>query len=171
MAATYTATETYGTSPGTRTDTSYLNCLSTDTASGSDTTTNPQAAKVTIPAEGNQASYERYYQARWTGTWTSITNVKFWIQSWTPNTGCTLYGKDVGSQTYASPTVPSSTSGFTVNTGWDVVGEALAITPASAITPTTQEYSDYVSFFLWVASTASAGAVNAWTLRCQWDEA
>ena len=164
MASSFAMSETYGTSGApTTTDTTYVNCLSTNTASGNDTTTNPNAAPITVPVSGNQASYERYIRGHWTGTFNSISSVLMWIQSWTPNTGCTLYGKDVGSQTYTTPTVPTVTTGFTVNTGWDTEGEALSL---SYLT----NYSDYVSMFLWVADTADAGTVNTWTLRTKWTE-
>jgi hypothetical protein len=165
MAASYSASETYGTSGGgeTTTDTSYLNCLSTDTASGSDTTTNTAAAPITIPGAGNQASYERWYRGHFTGTFSSISNVKFWIQSWTPPTGVELYGLDEGDQTYDTPVVPSSIGSETVNTGWDSEGEAFTLGYST-------NYTDYVSFFIWVGTSASQGAVNTWTLRCQWDE-
>lgn len=165
MAGTYTATDSYSSGP-TRADQSNINCYGADQPSSA----TPSSYPITIPGAGNAYSYEKYYQARWTGSWTSIDNVLFYVSAWSPGTGQTLYGKDVGSQTYTQSVAPTDTTGLTIYTSWDTVGEAIDITPASAITPTTQEYSDYFVIVLEVASTASQGAVPTWTFTTQWDE-
>ena len=168
MAATLGMTEHYGAAAGTRAATSYLNLLSANIASGADATTVPAANTVTIPGTGTAYSYERYFQGRWTGTWTSITNVKFWKQAGSLGTGVTIKAGDSTGQTYTAAVVTaSSVATADIPT---VVGSALDLTPASAITPSTQEYSDYGVMQMHVASTAAAGNIGTQTYRTQWDE-
>ncbi len=160
MASTFAMNEAYSTS--STGDTNYVNLLSVNESSGSDTTTQPNAHPITVPAAGNQASYERYIRGKWSGTFNSISAVKMWLQSWTVNQGCNLYATDVGSQTYTTAVVPSAVTGWRVNTDWDAEGDInLAYSGG---------YSDYMKFILWVGTTASAGTVNTWTIRTKWTE-
>jgi hypothetical protein len=163
MASTLAFSETYGTSPGTTTDTTYVNLLSTDTASGSDTTTNTLAAPITIPGAGTAYSYERWVRGHWTGTFTSISNVLFWKQSGTPDTGENIYGGDQGDQVYSTPVNTVSSVATSDSADWDTEGEAFSLAYSS-------NYSDYVVLQHRIGSTASQGYTPTITYRIGWDE-
>jgi hypothetical protein len=159
MAATFAFSETYGTSPGTTADTTYVHLLSSDVASGA--VGNHASYPITIPTSGSAYSYERYVRGHWTGTFTSISSVLFWKSAGTVGTGVTLNAGDKGNQTYASPVVTASsiaTSAIPTTSG-----TALELGYATA-------YSDYVVLQIVVATNGVAGANGAITYRCQWQE-
>lgn len=164
MAATFSFSETYGNSGSpTTADSTKVNFLSSDGASGSDTTTNTAANPITIPAAGSAYSYERWVRGHWTGTFTSISAVTFYKYSGTIDTGVTLNGADRTSQTYATPVVTESSIATTACTSWDASGEAFTLGYSS-------NYSDYVVMQLVIGTTAVAGAISTLTFRFGWNE-
>ena len=162
MASTFTFSESYSTGP-TRIDTSYLNLLSANIASGSDTTTVPAANPIVIPGAGTAYSYERYLQGHWTGTFTSISNVKFWKSAGTPGTGVTINGGDKGNTTFATPVNTVSSIATTAHGSWDTEGEAFTLAYVT-------NYSDYVVLQLAVGTSASSGNIGTMTSTMGWDE-
>lgn len=162
MAATFSFSESYGAGPTTA-DTTKVNFLSSNTASGSDTTTNTAANPITIPAASSAYSYERWVQGHWTGTFSSISSVTFYKYSGTLGTGVTLNGADRGSQTYATAVNTASSIATTASTSWDAVGEAFTLGYSS-------NFSDYVVMQLVIGSTASAGSIGTQTFRFGWSE-
>jgi len=162
MASTFAVSETYGDqgSPTTA-DTTYLNLLSTNTASGADTTTNTLAAPITIPSGADVYSYERYTRGHWTGTFTSISNVKFWKSAGTPGTGLTLNAGDKGNQTYA--TAVDTSSAIATSAIPTSQGAGLALAYATA-------FCDYAVVQLVVANTAGSGYMATITYSYGWDE-
>lgn len=162
MASTFAVSESYGTSGSqTTADTTAINLLSTNTASGSDTTTNTAAAPITIPAASNAYSYERYIRGHWTGTFTSISSVTFWKKSGTLGTGVTINAASKGNQTYATP----------VNTASSIATAAIPTTQGAGLTPAySTAFSDYVVLQLVVASTASSGNIGTITYTFGWNE-
>lgn len=164
MASTFTNSETYGTSGSpTTADAACINLLSTNTASGSNTTTNPAAAPIAVIPGSTAYSYERWIRGHWTGDFTSISNVKFYKYSGTPGTGCTLYGADRTSQSFTTPVATQSSIATTISTSWDAENEAFELGYSS-------NYCDYVVLQLRVADTASPGNGGTMTYRWVWDE-
>ena len=161
MASSFTVNETYGTSPGTSVDTSYVNLLSASIASGSDTTTVPNANPIAIPAAGSAYSYERWIRGHWTGSFSSITSITFWKYSGSLGTGVTLNAGLVASQTYATPVVTASaiaTSGIPTSQG-------------AGLTPTYgSNYCYYIVLQLVVGTTASSGSIGTMDYRYGWNE-
>lgn len=162
MASTFANSESYGAGPTTA-DATCINLLSTSTASGSDTSTNTLAAPITVIPGSTARSYERWIQGHWTGTFGGITNVTFYKYSGTPGTGCSLFGGDRGSQTYATAVNTDSSIATTDSASWDASGEAFTLAYSTA-------FSDYVVLQLDVADTASPGKNADITYRWGWDE-
>jgi len=161
MASSFTAAETYGTSPGTRVDTSYINLLSASIASGSDTTTVPNANPIAIPPSSNSYSYERWIQGHWTSSFTSISSITFWKYSGTLGTGVTLNAGLVGSTTYSTP----------VNTASAIATTGIPTSQGAGLTPTySANYCYYIVLQLVVASTASSGSIGTMDYRFGWNE-
>lgn len=164
MASTFANSETYGTSGSpTTADAACINLLSTNTASGANVSTNTEAAPIVVVSGGTAYSYERWIRGHWTGTFSSISNVKFYKYSGSPGTGCTLYGGDRTSQTYTTPVNTQSSIATTTGTSWDAENEAFELSYSS-------NYCDYVVLQLRVADTASPGNGGTMTYRWTWDE-
>ncbi len=160
MASSFAWSESYSTGP-TRVDTSFLNLLNTNTASGADTTTNPAAAPIPIPAAGTNYSYERYLQGHWTGSFSTISSLYFWKSGGTPGTGLTLNAGAKGNQTFATP----------VNTSSAIATGGIPTTQGTGLTPAySAAYSDYLVLQLAVGTTAAPGAMATITYSIQWNE-
>lgn len=160
MAATFAFSETYGASPGTTVDATYIHTLGSDVASGN--STNHINYPITIPGAGNtNYSYERWVRGHWTGTFTSVSNVKFYKASGTVPSGDTLNAGDKGNQTYVTP----------VNTASSVATSAIPTTSGAALTlGYATNYSDYVVLQVAMTSSRATGASGAMTYRFEWDE-
>jgi len=162
MAAVFDFSESYGAGPTTA-DTDYVNLLSASIASGSDTTTVPAANPIVIPPSGTAYSYERWIRGHLTGTFTTISDVKFWKYSGTPGTGVTINGGDKGNQTYVTAVNTVSSVATTAHGSWDTEGEAFALGYSTA-------FSDYVVLQLAIASTAASGNIGTMQYRFGWNE-
>lgn len=160
MASTFAWSESYGAGP-TKGDTTFINLLSADIASGSDATTVPAANTILIPAAGSSYSYERWIQGHWTGAFSTISSIYFWKSAGTPGTGCTLNSGDKGNTTYVQAVNTASsvaTSGIPTSQG---AGHTLAY---------TSNFSDYVVLQLVVGTTGVQGAGATMTYSMQWNE-
>lgn len=169
MASTFSFAETYGVSSGG--DCTKVNFLSTNTASGTDTTTNTLAAPITIEGSDNY-SYERWIRGHWTGTFNGISNIRVWASTSGPGTGVTIQGnvKTPNPTTYVTAVDTDST--FATTNIPTVQGSGLQPTynSGSTGTPATTQCSDYVVLQMTVANTASPGYVTAVTFNYGWDE-
>jgi hypothetical protein len=165
MASTFAMNETYGTSGApTSVDTTALNLLGANVASGSDTTTAPAANPIALPASGTNYSYERWCRAHFTGSFTSITNIGFFKYAGSLGTGV---GINEGTTAGAFAT-PVNTASSVATAGIPTsAGSATTVGPASI---TTAGYSQYVVLQMTVASTASSGVVATQTYRFTWQE-
>lgn len=162
MAATFAWSETYGSSPGTTADTSYVHLLASDVASGN--STNFSNYPLAIPGSGTVYSIERWIRGHWTGTFSSISAVKFWKSVGSLLTGRTLNAGAKGNQTYVTPTGGStSQSSYATSAIPTAVGSALA--PAYS-----SNYCDYIVLQMALASTASPGANGSITYTFQYNE-
>jgi len=162
MAASFTPSETYGASGApTTADITKLNLLSTDTASGADTTTNTLAAPITVPGAGSAYSYERWTRGHWTGTFTQISAVTFWKSNGTPGTGLTLNAGDKGNQTYVTPVVTASSVATAEIPATQGAGLSLAY---------ATNYCDYIVLQLVVGTTETQGYMPTITYSFGWNE-
>lgn len=160
MASTFTMEQRNGAAPGTATDpASYMDLLSVDEAST--TSTHYQDHPVSIPSSGYQYSYEAYFRGHWSGSFNSISNVKFWRSGGTLAQG---FAVNAGtSSSYQSP----------VNTASSKATAPCPTTETTALNLTyAGGYSAYVALQAQAAAEALPGdagpGTNAYTW--QWDE-
>lgn len=126
-------------------------------------------APSTYPITAGTYSYEKWVRGLWTGTFTRIENLQFWMSDTGPYvTGETL--KWTGRQTtYVAPTtsvssiasvaMPTTTASANLSIGDSLTGSLEA-----------SGYSDYVVMQASITTAASAGAVNQKTFSLQYDE-
>lgn len=172
MAAVFSFNESYGpTQTVTSVDTSYLNLLSADAASGSDTTTTTAANPITIPAASYAYSYERWLRGHWSGSFTTISAVYFWKYSGTLPGSVKIKAlkKASAPTTYVAPVVTASTvcgtSGNEATATSDIPTATGTINPAYAT-----NFSDYVVMQLVVPSGSASGSIGTMTYRMGWNE-
>jgi hypothetical protein len=159
MASTFAASESYGAGP-TKTDTTWYNLLSASIASGSDGTMVPNANPIAVPAAGSAYSFERWVQAHFTGTFTSITSLSFYKYSGSAPTGVTLNAGAKGNQTYVTA----------VNTASSVATGAIPTSAGSLTGAYAAAFSDYFVIQAVVGTTGVAGNTNTIVYRYAWNE-
>ena len=165
MASTFAMNETYGTSGSpTSVDTSYLNLLAANVASGSDASMAPAANPIALPASGTNYSFERYFRAHFTGTFTSISTITFYKSAGSLGTGIGITCGTTGNATYTTPVNTASSYSSAVPT---TSGGAVSFGPTSL---SAAGYSYYGVMQMTVASTASSGVVATQTYRFAWQE-
>lgn len=183
MAATYGAIESYAATGGAATK---INFLSTDTASGSDETTNTAAAPIAIPAASYSFSYERWIRANFTSSFTTISTIKFWRAAGTLTGSIKIKAlvKTAVATTFVTPITTTSTyagsngqEGTTTN---DLAYAASTTAPGGALTPAmntgslgtpaTTNCSDYIVMQLVVPSGSASGTIGSHTFRFGWNE-
>lgn len=122
------------------------------------------------PIVQNTNSFGKYIRIKFGGTWTEISNMKFWKSAGAYVTGELI--KASGNATYATPsasatgdsTIPTvEGSALTLNSYED---EATIVYGNSGVTG----YTDYMRFQLQTTGSTPAGAVNQKTITFQYDE-
>ena len=153
MPATFNFAQTIGAPAGTRQDLgssgNLLNFKNVDSIGTSDYASNPIAA-------GN-ASYELWLQGHFTGTFNSISDVRFWMSTnFSPSTGLsvklrsnqTSYVQPVNSvSSIATSTISSSDPGTT----------NVSISGSLSSSLSTSGYTDYLVMQLQTTASAPAG--------------
>lgn len=148
-----------------------LNFQSADVATPSTYSTNTITASDSSNA-GN--SKEVWLRGHWTGTFNTISNLKFWQSAaFSPATGLSL--KYACTATYATPT----SNDTSISTGQTNTATLPTATPGSnnigiannlAGTLSAVGYSDYIVLQLHIATTAAAGDTSLATFTLQYDE-
>ena len=158
MAATFQWSESNGAGPTVTDGISNINFGSTD-AVNLNTTTYPIIAA--------QNSYEKYNQGKFSGTFTTISNMKFWKSAGTYVTGEDI--KAAVTVTYTQPVATTSTvATVTVPTS---VGAALTVLAiGGGATITAPGYTEYIVMQLQTTGSTPSGAVNQKTFTFQYDE-
>lgn len=153
MSATFNFAQTIGAPAGSRSDLgssgNLINFKNVDSIGTSDYSSYP------ISAGAN--SYEVWLQGHFTGTFASISNVRFWMSTdFSPNTGLTIKWK--GTQTtYAQPTsVTSSLATATISTS-DPGTANVSVGGSLTSSLTTSGYTDYIILQLQTTGSAPAG--------------
>ncbi len=131
-------------------------------------------APSTYPVTAGTFSYDKYIRAYFSGSFTRIENLQFWMSG----TGPYVTGETIawtGQQTqYATPTggsasaqsVHATTAVPTADPGTANVSVGGSLSGSL----TSAGYSDYIILQASVTTAASAGAVNQKTFTLQYDE-
>ena len=127
----------------------------------------PNLVTTTYPIVAGNNSYEKYIRAKFSSSFTEISNMKFWM-----SVGTYLAGEDIkaaANQAYVQPVKTTSTvATVTVPTG---VGSALSIQAADGSgTIVAPGYTKYFVLQEQTTGSTPAGAVNTKTFTFQYDE-
>ncbi len=165
MASTFSLSEAYGATPTVVDPTSACNLLSVDAASGSDTTTVPNANPITVPPSSTAYSYERWIRGKWTGVGTSVTSITICHHLVSLPAGITLYGGCKGNATYVQAV--NTVSSVATN---DISTIDTTFADASSLgSGTVQSYYEVLQ--LRVASTCTTpGNLGNLQIRFGWNE-
>ena len=121
----------------------------------------------TYPVIAGANAFEKYLKAKFSGTFTEISNMKFWKSAGSLKTGEAIKADLVTS--YAQPVATTSTVAVTnVPT---VVGSAITVlSAAGTATITAPGYTRYIALQLQTTASTPAGALNTKTFTFQYDE-
>lgn len=158
-----TFAERYSTSPG------LFNGSITNVNMGTSGSPNLVAASFPITRASN--SYEKWIMGSFSGTFTQINNIKFYMSAGSYGTGEVI--KYDGSQTtYVTPTTTTSVIGLgslpTALPGANNVSIKGLLTAAGSLTATGS--TDLIVMQYQTTASAATGLTNTKTLTLQWDE-
>lgn len=130
----------------------------------------PNIVPATNPITRGDASFEKYIRCFFSGTWTEISNMKFWKSAGNYVTGETC--KAAANVVYATPSsTPNADSDVPT-----VEGSALVIQSAEGETEIVyggsgvSNYTGYIRLQLRSTGSTPAGSVNQKTFTFQYDE-
>jgi len=161
MAATFHWYESNGAGEVEEADISNINFGSNDS---------PNLNTTTYPITRGDASFEKYIRALFTGTWTEISNLKFWKSAGAYVTGEAI--KAAANVVYAQPSVtPNADSDVPITEGAALAiqsaeGENVIEYGASGVSG----YTGYIRLQEQTSGSTPAGAVNSKEFCMQYDE-
>jgi len=117
---------------------------------------------ATDPVTAGNNSFEKWIRGRFSGTFTSIANLRFWKSAGAFVTGEAI--KAAVDQAYAAPTAATST----VATADVPITEGAALNPAAP--GASPSFSGYITMQLQTTVSTPPGAVNQKTLNIKYDE-
>jgi hypothetical protein len=125
---------------------------------------------TTYPIVRGNDSFEKYIRCKFTGTWTVISNMKFWKSA-----GAYVAGEDCKASANIAFATPSETpnADSTVPT---LVGSALSLNSAEGAATIiygasgVSGYTGYIRLQLHTTGATPSGAVNQKTFTFQYDE-
>jgi hypothetical protein len=121
----------------------------------------PNIVPATYPIVAGTNSYQKYFRAKFTGSFTEISNMKFWKSVGDYKTGETCKG--AVNVAYVQPVK-------TVEGGdGDVPLTVQAADGSATITP-PEDYTKYIRLQLRTTGSTPAGSVNQKTYTLQYDE-
>jgi hypothetical protein len=126
---------------------------------------NTDAANITPsanPVAAGSNSYEKWLRGKFSGTYTSIANLRFWKSAGAYVTGEAI--KAVANASYATPVATTSS----VATADVPVVEGSALAPSAP--GSSPSYSGYVTLQMQTTGSTPPGAVNAKTFTLKYDE-
>lgn len=160
MVSTFEFHEANGAAPGSLGSVGNLNMGNTDSK---------ELTPADNPITAGQNSFEKWFAGSWSGTFTKIDNVQFWLSAGSFGTGEsidwsgeeTLYVQPTDStSTVATTSVPTSDPGTAnVSVGSSLSGSLEA-----------EGRSDYVVMQYQTTASANPGPTNQKTFTIQWDE-
>ncbi len=140
-------------------------------------------APSTYPITANTYSYSKWVRGMWTGAFTRIDNLQFWMSA--SGTGYVTgeklnysgtTGTYNGTSTYAAPTTNLEAKGGTMKAlivadpAAANIGVGGSLTGSVTTSAVGSNESDYMVVQASIANTASAGAVQQKTFTLQYDE-
>lgn len=166
MAATFTWSQTYGTSPGTTTDLgvsgNLFNFKRADDATAANYSSYP------VPAGGR--SYEVYLRTKFTGTFNNVSNFKFWRSTdFSPNTGLFIRWAPGIVSAYATPVTGLSKAVSAVPTsepGSQNIG--VGANPTGSLS--ASGYSNFIVLQLATSASAAPGDTSLAEFTVSYDE-
>lgn len=160
MVATFEFHEANSTAPGTLGSVGNLNMGTTDAK---------ELVPATYPITAGSNSYEKWFAGSWSGTFTKIDNVQFWMSAGSYGTGEEIFWS--GSETlYVEPVLTTSTiADITVPTADPGTAN---ITIGSSLTGSLEAAgrSDYIVLQYTTTGASAPGPTNQKTFTIQWDE-
>ena len=153
MSATFAWSESNGAGPTVTDGISNVNFGSNDSAN---------LVPATYPIAAGANSFEKWVRGKFSGSYTSVANLRFWKSA-----GSYVTGEDIKAAVNASFAQPvSTTSAVATVTVPTVEGSALAPTAPGA----APDYSGYVTMQLQTTVSTPPGAVNQKTFTLKYDE-
>ena len=162
MAATFEWSETNGSAPGARTD-GRTECNFKDI---DDSTTNYAAAPIQAPTVGSSYSYEKWIQGHFQGSYSDITDVKFWKSGGSLDAALSI---NAGVKAYGSYTTPVKTKSPTAGHNEVPTDESSALA-LSTDGNTGDEYTDFSVLQLQVGTAAPSGDIGVQTFTMKYNE-
>ena len=107
-------------------------------------------------------SFEKWFRGHFTGTFTTISNLKFWKSGGSLGTGVSI--KAAADATYATPTDSISV----VATSNEPTTSGTALVPTAPVM--TGDYSGYITMQLQTTGAASPGSIGTQTHSLRYDE-
>lgn len=121
---------------------------------------------ASYPIVAGENSYQKYFRLKFGGTFTEISNMKFWKSAGTLVTDEAIIG--LVNATFATPSTTADGGDAAVPTA---VGSAWAVQSAAGTsTITAAGYTKYIRLQTTTSASTPAGAVNQKTFTFQWDE-
>ena len=159
MAATFQWSESNGVGETVTDGISNLNFGDTDAVN---------LVTTSFPIVAGDNGYEKYLRAKFSGTFTEISNMKLWKSAGAYVTGEAI--KAAANQAYIQP-VKTTSAIATVDIPI-VEGSALSIEESGGVTGliTAPGYTKYIALQLQTTVSTPAGAVNTKTFTFQYDE-
>jgi len=162
MAATFEWSERNGAFPGSRTDArSECNFKDVD-----DSSTDYAASPIQAPTVGSSYSYEKWIQGHFEGSYSDISDVKFWKSGGSLDAALSINGGVALNDAYATPVkTKSTTAGHTT-----VPEDEASALDLSTDAATGNEYTDYVVLQLQVGTAAPSGDIGVQTFTMKYNE-
>jgi hypothetical protein len=156
-------------------DATNWNLMFTDAYDSTQNAYRSSANRVPVPSASNAFSYERWMRLKFTGAFTTVSNVKVYRYAGAGSTanGLSDSNLDLTAGTTAAAATPVNTVSAvatTILSGWDSSGEAIDITPVGNISP--GGFTKYFVVQLKVPSTVTTpGDIGAQTIEFSYDVA
>ena len=167
MVATFSWVEYNATAADTSVPTN-LNLGSTNSA---------DLAPSTYPITAGTYSYSKWIRAHWSGSFTRIENLQFWMSS---SGGGYVSGETLkisgttssyaGTDTYVTPTTSADAQAVNVMPIADPAAANIGFAGSLTASITAEGDSDFIVIQASVTNAASAGATNTKEFRLQYDE-
>ena len=162
MSATFEWSERNGASPGSRTD-ARTECNFKDI---DDSTTNYASSPIQAPTIGSSYSFEKWIQGHFEGSYSDISDVKFWKSGGSLDAALSINAGSVVFGSYATPVKTKSTPAGHNEVPTDEAS-ALALGTDAA---TGDEYTDFVVLQLQVGTASPSGDIGVQTFTMKYNE-
>jgi hypothetical protein len=162
MAATFEWSETNGAAPGVTTD-ARVECNFKDI---DDSTTNYASAPIQAPTVGSSYSYEKFIQGHFEGSYSDISDVKFWKSGGSLDAALSI---NSGVKAHDAYTTPVKTKSATASHNEVPTDEGSAMS-LSTDGNTSDEYTDFAVLQLQVGTAAPSGDIGVQTFTMKYNE-